>query len=114
MKFSVTRIEATVGEEIKVVFKNVGTLPKEAMGHNWVLLKPGSDVNAFAMAATTARDKEYIPDALKDQIVAHTALLGPRKSDEVTFKVTQAGEYPFLCSFPAHAGAGMKGVLVAK
>lgn len=114
MKFSVTRIDANVGEEIKVVFTNVGQLPKEAMGHNWILLKPGSDVNAFAAAAMTAREKDYIPDALKDQIIAHTALLGPRKSDEVTFKITAAGEYPFLCSFPAHAAAGMKGVLVAK
>jgi azurin len=114
MKFSVTRIDATVGEEIKVVFTNVGQLPKEAMGHNWVLLKPGSDVNAFAAAAMTAREKDYIPDSLKDQMIAHTAMLGPRKSDEVTFKITAAGEYPFLCSFPAHAAAGMKGVLVAK
>lgn len=114
MKFSVTRIEAKVGEEIKVVLNNIGQLPKEAMGHNWVLLKPGSDLNAFAMAAMTARDKEYIPDSLKGQVVAATALLGPRKSDEVTFKVTEAGEYPYLCSFPAHAAAGMKGVLVAK
>lgn len=114
MKFSVTTIDAKVGEEIKIVLTNIGTIPKEAMGHNFVLLKPGTDVNAFSAAAMTAREKDYIPDALKDQIVAHTALLGPRKSDEITFKVTAAGEYPFLCSFPAHAAAGMKGVLVAK
>ncbi len=114
MKFSVTRIEAKAGEEIKVVLRNVGQLPKEAMGHNWVLLKPGSDVNAFSTTAMSARDKDYIPDSLKNQIIAHTALLGPRQSDEVTFVVPAAGEYPFLCSFPAHAMAGMKGVLVAK
>lgn len=114
MKFSVTNIEVKVGEQIKVVFTNIGQLPKEAMGHNWVLLKPGSDVNAFSAAAMTAREKDYIPDSLKDQIIAHTALLGPRKSDEVTFTITAAGEYPFLCTFPAHAMAGMKGVLVAK
>lgn len=114
MKFSVTAIDAKVGEELKVVLTNVGTLPKEAMGHNFVLLKPGTDVIAFAAAAMMAREKDFIPDAMKDQIVAHTALLGPRKSDEVTFKLTAAGEYPFICTFPAHAMAGMKGMLTVK
>lgn len=114
MKFSVTRIDAKVGEEIKVVLTNGGQLPKEAMGHNFVLLKPGTDINAFSVAAMTAREKDYIPDSMKDQIIAHTKLLGPRQSDEVTFKVTAAGEYPFVCSFPAHAMAGMKGVLVVQ
>lgn len=114
MKFSITSIEAKVGEELKIVLTNAGTLPKEAMGHNLVVLKPGTDVAAFAAAAMTARDKEYIPEALKGQVVAHTALLGPRKSDEITFKVTAAGEYPFICSFPAHSSAGMKGVITVK
>lgn len=114
MKFSVTTIEAKVGEELKIVFKNVGTLPKEAMGHNWVLLKPGSDPVAFSTAAMAAKDKDYIPDALKDQVLAATKLLGPRQEDTVTFKVPAAGEYPFLCSFPAHLAVGMKGTLIAK
>ena len=58
MKFNLAKIEAKVGETIKVVLKNVGTLPKEAMGHNWVLLKPGTDLNAFAQASMTAKDAE--------------------------------------------------------
>jgi azurin len=108
------RLEAKSGEDIKIVLTNAGTLPKEAMGHNLVVLKPGSDVNAFSAAAATAKDKDYVPDALKDQIVGHTALLGPRKSDEVNLKGLAAGEYPFLCSFPGHAPIGMKGVLVVQ
>jgi len=115
MKFSVTSIEAKPGEELKVVLTNIGTQPKEVMGHNWILLKAGADVAAFSAAAVTAKATDYIPDALKDQIVAHTALLGPRKSDEVTFKVpTTPGDYPFLCSFPAHYQVGMKGILTVK
>lgn len=113
MKFSVTNIDAKAGEQLKIVLTNIGTLPKEAMGHNFVLLKAGTDVASFAVAASTARDKDYIPEALKDQIIAHTALLGPRKSDEITFRVPAAGEYPFLCSFPGHF-ALMKGTLTAK
>lgn len=115
MKFNLASIDAKPGEELKVVLTNIGTLPKEAMGHNWVLLKKGADAGAFATAAMTAKDTDYIPAALKDQVIAHTQTLGPRKSDEVTFKVpTEPGEYTFLCSFPAHYLAGMKGVLVVK
>jgi azurin len=115
MKFSLASIEAKPGEELKIVLTNIGTQPKEVMGHNWVLLKKEADPAAFAAAAVTAKATDYIPDALKDQIIAHTALLGPRKSDEITFKVPDvAGDYPFLCSFPAHYQVGMKGVLTVR
>ena len=114
MKFSITTIEAKAGEQLKVVLTNTGTLPKEAMGHNWVLLKAGSDSAAFSTTAVSAKDTNYIPPALKDQIIAYIDLLGPRKSGEVTFTVPPAGEYPFLCSFPAHFQVGMKGTLVVK
>jgi azurin len=114
MKFSITTIEAKAGEQLKVVFTNNGTLPKEAMGHNWVLLKAGTDAAAFSAAAITAKDTDYIPASMKDSIIAHTALLGPKKSEEVTFTVPAAGEYPFLCSFPAHFAVGMKGTLIVK
>ena len=113
MKYSLTSITAKPGEAIKIVFTNAGTLPKEAMGHNWVLLKPGTDVMAFATAAASAKDTDYIPPSLKEQVVGHTPLLGPRKSAEVELKLA-AGEYPFLCTFPAHYAIGMKGMLVVK
>lgn len=114
MKFSVESIEVKAGESLKVVFTNAGTLPKEFMGHNWVLLKKGSDPAAFAGAAMVAKATDYIPDALKDQIVAHSELLGPKKSAEISFKApTEPGDYPYLCSFPGHY-VQMKGVLVVK
>jgi azurin len=106
-------IEAKAGEPLKIVMTNAGTLPKEAMGHNFVILKPGSDPLAFSVAAAAAKDTDYIPTSLKDQVVAHTAVLGPRKSEEINVTL-QAGEYPFLCSFPAHAQVGMRGKIVVK
>jgi azurin len=115
MKYSITAIEAKPGELLKVVLDNVGTVPVEVMGHNWILLKAGSDSAAFSLAASTAKDTGYIPAALKDEIIAHIDLLGPRKSGEVEFPApTAPGEYPFLCSFPAHFQAGMHGVLTVK
>ena len=115
MKYDVTAIDAKPGEDLKVILTNNGTQPKEVMGHNWILLKAGSDSEAFSKAATLAKDTEYFPAALSDQVIAHIALLGPRKSGEVTFNApTTPGTYPFLCSFPAHFQVGMKGVLIVK
>ena len=113
MKFSVASIEAKAGEELKVKLTNVGQLPKEAMGHNWVLLQKGTDVAAFAAAASTAKDTDYIPASMKDKVIAHTKVLGPKQSDEITFKAPEAGEYTFICSFPGHYFM-MKGTLTVR
>ena len=113
MKFNVTAIEAKAGEQLKIVLKNIGTLPKEAMGHNWVLLKPGTDLNAFAMAAMTAKDSEYVPAAHKDKVVAFIKVLGPKQTADTTFTLTAPGEYPFVCSFPGHYML-MKGTITVK
>ncbi|MEI7551758.1 MAG: plastocyanin/azurin family copper-binding protein [Verrucomicrobiota bacterium] len=115
MKYSLATIEAKAGEQITVVLTNLGTQPKEVMGHNWILLKAGSDLEAYAKAATLAKETEYFPTALAGQVLAHIELLGPRKSGEVTFTVPSTpGQYPFLCSFPAHFQVGMKGVLIVQ
>jgi azurin len=115
MKYNISSIEAKPGEELKVVLTNIGTQPKEVMGHNWVLLKAGTDVAAFSAASVTAKATDYVPDAMKDQVIVHTVLLGPRKSDEVVFNApTTPGDYPFLCTFPAHYQVGMKGFLTVK
>jgi len=115
MKYNLTTITATPGEDLKVVLTNNGTQPVEVMAHNWVLLKAGTDVAAFDAAALTAKDTNYIPAALADEVLEKIDLQGPRKSGEVDFKApTTPGDYPFLCTFPAHYQVGMKGVLTVK
>jgi len=115
MKYSVTAIEASPGEDLKVILTNNGTQPAEVMGHNWVLLKAGTDVAAFDAAGLTSKETGYIPAALSGEILAKIDLLGPRKSGEVEFKApTVPGDYPFLCTFPAHYQVGMRGTLTVK
>ena len=115
MKFNLTRLEVTAGQEVKVTLTNTGSMPKAAMAHNWVLLKKGVDGKAFVDAAVSAAATEYIAPGQADQILAHTKLLGAKQSDEITFKApTEPGEYPFVCTFPAHYLSGMHGVLVVK
>jgi azurin len=115
MKYDVTQIDAKPGEDLKVVLTNAGTQPVEVMGHDWVLLKAGSDVAAYDSAALSAKDTGYIPDSLKDEVLASIPLLGPRKSGEADFTApTVPGDYPYLCTFPAHYQTGMKGTLTVK
>jgi azurin len=115
MKFSQTSFEVKAGQEVKLTLTNMGTMPKQAMGHNVVILKKGVDPKEFATAAMTAAATDYVPADKADQVIAHTKLLGPKQSDEITFKApTEPGEYVFICSFPAHYLTGMHGVIVVK
>lgn len=115
MKYSVNTIEAHPGEKITVELKNEGTLPKEAMGHNWVLLKAGSDPQAYANAAINAKSEGFQPKSLANKVLASIRILGPKESASASFAApTAPGSYPYLCSFPAHCQVGMKGVLVVK
>ena len=113
MQYSVTAITATAGESLKVVFTNAGTLPKEAMGHNWILLKAGTDVMAFATDSMMAKDTDYIAPKHKDKVIAFIGVQGPKKSGEVTFTAPAPGVYNYICSFPGHFMI-MKGTLTVK
>ena len=115
MQFSKTAFEVPAGEEITLVFRNTGNLPKAAMGHNVVVLKQGGDVATVGNAAVTAPQNDYIPaeGPAAEMILSHTKLLGPGEEDTITFTLPEAGEYPFLCSFPGH-WALMKGTITAK
>lgn len=49
-------------------------------------------------------------------MLASTPLAGAGETVEVTFRApsTAPGTYTFLCSFPGHFAAGMRGTLVVK
>ena len=115
MKYSLATIAAKPGETLRIRLKSIGTLPKVAMGHNFVVLAKGTDAAAFTNAAASAYSTGYIPPAMKDKVLAQTTVVGPGEIAEVVFKVpTAPGSYTFLCSFPGHFVAGMKGLLVVK
>lgn len=109
LKFDKMEIRVKANEKVTLTLKNVGTMPKDAMGHNFVLLKDGTDLAAFATSAISA--PEHIP-ANNSALVAHTKLLGPGESDTIEFTVP-AGTYTYICSFPGHY-MSMTGVLIAE
>ena len=113
MQFSTKSIEAAAGSEVTLILQNIGTMPKEAMGHNLTILKPGTVVADFATKAMAAKETDYLPAADSASVFAHTRLLGPGESDTLKFTAPPAGEYPFLCTFPGHF-AVMQGIFATK
>lgn len=112
MRFNPDRFAVKAGETITLTLKNVGTMPKETMGHNLVILQPGVSAIAFATAAVRHPDKKYIAPEYAAQVIAATGVLGPGESEVITFTApAEPGDYPFVCSFPGHTQAGMKGVM---
>jgi azurin len=112
MKYDKTLFKIKAGQDVKLTLKNIGKLPKEAMSHNVVILAPGTDIQAFGEAAVAAKP-DHIPQAMASDVIAHTKLLGPGESDNITFKIPDPGVYDFICTFPGHFGT-MRGKIVVE
>lgn len=113
MQFDKKELRVKAGQKVTLTLKHVGKLAKEAMGHNVVILKSGTDVAAFAMKAVDAKDKDYFPETEAASVIAHTKLIGGGESDTIEFTAPAAGTYPYICSFPGHYGF-MKGELIVE
>lgn len=115
MRFDPAAIAAKPGESLRIVLKDVGQMPKVAMGHNFVLLKKGANPKDVVDKSATARDTDFIAASVKNLILASTKLVGPGETVETTFQAPrEPGSYTYLCSFPGHYAAGMKGVLTVR
>jgi len=112
MKYSKDRMEVTAGQKVSLTLIHEGQLPKESMGHNWVLLEQGTNLEEFALGALEYADNDYIPTE-KAGIIVHTEMIGGGAMTTIEFEAPAAGEYDFLCTFPGHYGF-MKGKFVVK
>jgi azurin len=115
MQYDKKAFEVVEGQKVTLVLTHSGQLPKVAMGHNVVILKPGTSLPEFAMKCAPLAASDYIPqdEETKALIIAYTKMLGGGESDTITFTAPAAGEYPFFCSFPGHF-AMMQGVMTVK
>jgi azurin len=102
MRYNKKELRVKAGAVVVLTMKHVGQMPKTVMGHNWVLLEHGVDMESFAQDAMQAKATDYIPAARSGDIIVHTKLLGGGESDTIIFDAPAQGTYTFLCSFPAH------------
>ena len=117
MRFDIDRFTVEPGQMVRLTLEHVGNLPAQAMGHNVVILVQGEDVFDFGEDVGEqggGMHDEFVPDVLRDRVIAFTAMIGGGETATVEFQAPEEpGEYPFLCSFPGHTGQ-MNGVMVVE
>ncbi|MDO9298192.1 cupredoxin family protein [Bradyrhizobium sp.] len=100
MLFVPARIEVKRGEQIKFVLRNNGELE-----HEFVL-------------ASTADNLKHAEAMKNNPNMAHEEpngrQLAPKKTSELVWKFTKAGEFEYACLIPGHREAGMIGTIVVK
>lgn len=111
MRFNKEEIRVKAGQTVRLTLKHVGQMDIAVMGHNWVLLTPGTDINKFGADAVDAED--HIPSGYDDAIIAHTKMLGGGETDTIEFEAPEPGTYEFICSFPGHV-ALMRGKFIVE
>jgi azurin len=82
------------------------------MLHNLVIVRPGGLARVADAALKLGLDGmklSFVPPT--GEVLYHTALIEPGKSEAIFFEAPATpGDYPFVCSFPGHAGT-MQGVM---
>lgn len=113
MAFSVKEITIDKKcKEVNLAFKNLGNLPKAAMGHNVVITKK-ADMQAVLTDGNAAGLSNNYLKPNDDRVIAHTSILGGGESASIkikTDKLNSKENYTFFCSFPGHA-AVMNGIV---
>ena len=100
MLFIPDRVEVRKGEQIKFVLRNNGELAHEFM----LASKAENDKHAELM--------QKYPDMEHDDPNGKT--LQTKKSTDLVWKFTKAGEFEFACLIPGHREAGMHGKVIVK
>jgi azurin len=112
MKFSLPSFTVKPGQRVRITLTN----PDE-MQHNLVIVRPGTldavGALADALAATPdAAERNYVPPT--PDVMYNTKLLDPGQSETLEFTAPrQAGEYPYICTFPGHWRV-MQGAMVVR
>lgn len=100
MLFTPARIEVKKGEQIKFVLRNSGELD-----HEFLL-------------ATTAENLKHAEAMKKNPDMEHDdpngKRLAPKKTAEIVWKFSKAGEFEFACLIPGHRESGMLGTVIVK
>lgn len=100
MEFIPNRIEVKRGEQIRFALRNNG-----ALDHEIVL-------------ATLAENLMHAEEMRKNPDMEHddpnAKRLAPKKTGEIVWRFTKAGEFDFSCLIPGHREAGMSGTIIVK
>jgi uncharacterized cupredoxin-like copper-binding protein len=100
MMFLPARLEIKRGEQVKFMLRNNGELD-----HEFIL-------------ASTEENVKHAEEMKKNPEMEHddpnAKRLQPKKTTEIVWKFTKAGQFEYGCLIPGHREAGMTGTVVVK
>ena len=100
MSFIPSVVEVKQGEQVKFLLRNNGELDHEMI------------LATLEMNMAHAEEMKKNPDMEHDD--PNAKRVGPKKSSEIVWKFTKAGEFDFSCLIPGHREAGMTGKVIVK
>jgi azurin len=113
MQYDKTELDVAADcTSVELTLTHGGKLPKEAMGHNWVLVNT-PDVSAVANSGMSAGLANNYVDKNDKKVLANTKVVGGGESATVTFSTSilkKGGAYSYECTYPGHNSV-MHGVL---
>ncbi|MBJ7404301.1 MAG: cupredoxin family protein [Bradyrhizobium sp.] len=100
MDFKPSRIEVKRGEQIRFIVRNVGT-----EDHEFLLATKEENLKHGELMKKNPKMEHDDPNGVR---------LAPKKSGEIVWKFTKAGEFEYSCLIPDHRDYGMIGHVTVK
>lgn len=101
MQFNKKTFTVKAGQKVIIELEN-----PDGMQHNMVITKPGTVDKVGTAADELAKDpkgaeKNYVPSM--PEVLHATKLLDPQETFTLQFTApSEAGDYPYICTFPGH------------
>ncbi len=115
MQFNLSNIDVSKScKTFTINLKHTGTMAREVMGHNVVVVKTADLAAVDADGAKAGLANDYIKKS-DARVIAHSKVIGGGQTTSVSFPVAKlaAGPHSFFCSYLGHA-AIMKGTITLK
>ena len=93
-------------DEFTVTLKHTGQLPKQSMGHNWVMTAKADGQAVATDGMSAGLDNNYIKPN-DERVIGATEIIGGGEETSTTFSVkglSKDEDYMFFCSFSGHIG----------
>ena len=107
MQFNTSNVVVPVScDEFTVTLKHTGQLPKQSMGHNWVMTTKADGQAVATDGMSAGLDNNYIKPN-DERVIGATEIIGGGEETSTTFSVkglSKDEDYMFFCSFPGHIG----------
>src|SRR5690348_3608039 len=86
MQFNVSSVSVPkTCKSFTVTLKHTGKLPRNVMGHDWVLTSAADQAGVEADGIKAGLDKDYVKPG-DARVIAHTKVIGGGESASVSFK----------------------------